>query len=71
MMSGNFRPNWSRQFHAMRRINRRIKGGMNRHEAERKERRLEHRLTRFIDFVHDRDFRYKMAERFGGGVDPR
>lgn len=70
-MSGHYVPDFKRMIHADRRINRRVRAGMKRYEAEWQEFRLRERLQRYIDFVHDREFRQIMAERFKDGVDPR
>ena len=70
-MTGHYVPDFKRFIHAGRRIKRRVNAGMKRHEAEWQEFRLQERLRRYIDFVHDREFRLSMAERFKGGVDPR
>ena len=70
-MSGHHVPDARRWFHRDRRIKRRMVRGMRYFDAARAEERLQQRLSRFIDYVHNKEFVAKMAERFQGGVDPR
>ena len=70
-MSGHYVPDAKRWFHRDRRIKRRIVRGMKYSDAAMAEERLQKRLRRYIDHIHNKEFVAKMAERFNGGIDPR